>query len=188
LKPGYILAGGGMEIRKNVDGVIQAYKKLLESNNALHFIEKMPDLVIFGKLLPQLAPLTVDAEKLIQELDIAQQVKLLDLTPQVDMPALFKNALFFIYPSHYEGFGVPPLEAMSQGTPTIIGKTSSLPEVGGDSVLYCKPDDIHDIAMVMRNVLKNETLRQALATKGKDRAQKFSWDRFVEKILHIIES
>jgi glycosyltransferase involved in cell wall biosynthesis len=186
LKPGYIFAGGGMEIRKNVDGVIHAYKKLLESNKVLHFIKEMPELVIYGKLLPQLVPLTVDAEKLIKELDLTGHVKLLDLTPQADMPALFKSALFFVYPSRYEGFGVPPLEAMSQGTPAIIGKTSSLPEVGGDSALYCDPEDHKDIAMVMRNVLINSNLRATLARRGKERAKNFTWNNFVTKFLNVV--
>ena len=186
LKPGYILAGGGMEVRKNVDGVIHAYKKLVESNKVLHFIKEMPELVIYGKLLPQLVPLTVDAEKLIKELDLTQHVKLLDLTPQADMPALFKNALFFVYPSRYEGFGVPPLEAMSQGTPAIIGKTSSLPEVGGDSALYCDPEDHKDIAMVMRNVLINPNLHATLARRGKERAKNFAWHNFVTKFLNVV--
>ncbi|MFA6973544.1 MAG: glycosyltransferase family 1 protein [Parcubacteria group bacterium] len=186
LKPGYILAGGGMEIRKNVEGVIHAYKYLLEKNKTLHFIHELPPLVIYGKLLPQLAPLIIDAEKLVKELDLTAHVRLLNMTPQADMPALFHSAALFVYPSHYEGFGMPPLEAMNQGTPTIISKTSSLPEVGGDSVLYCNPDDHRDIAMVMRNVLINKNLHETLAKRGRERAQIFSWTKFTKKFLHVV--
>ena len=188
LKPGYILAGGGMEIRKNVEGVIRAYKYLVESNKTLHFIKEMPELVVYGKLLPQLAPLAVDAEKLLRELNLTQHVKLLNRTPQADMPALFEQALFFVYPSHYEGFGIPVLEAMNVGTAVIASKKSSLPEVGLDSILYCNPDDPKDIAMVMRNVLINPELRATLEARGRERAQYFSWEKFVTKVLNIIKS
>lgn len=188
LKPGYILAGGGMEVRKNVEGVIRAYKYLLESNKTLHFIKEMPALVIYGKLLPQLAPLALDAEKLLRELNMTAHVKLLDRTPQADMPALFEQALFFVYPSHYEGFGIPVLEAMSVGTAVIASKKSSLPEVGWDSILYCNPDDMKDIAMVMKNVLLNPELRATLMQRGKERAQHFSWEKFVTKALNVIKS
>jgi glycosyltransferase involved in cell wall biosynthesis len=185
LNSGYILAGGGMEVRKNVEGVIRAYKYLLESNKISHFIKEMPMLAIYGKLLPQLAPMAVDAEKLVKELNLTQHVRLLDKTPQEYMPALFSNALLFVYPSHYEGFGIPTLEAMNAGTAVVTSKNTSLPEVGLDSVLYCNPDDIKDIAMVIKNVLTNPELRAVLARRGKERAKYFSWDKFVNKFINI---
>lgn len=209
LKPGYILAGGGMEVRKNVEGVIRAYKFLhdkfrMEKNLPPHqlldrpyLVDKfnfgnwcggVPKLVIYGKLLPQLAPLTTDVEKLIKELNLTKEVRLLRETPQKDMPAIFQNAEMFVYPSRYEGFGLPVLEAMNQGTPVISSKTSSLPEVGSDAILYCNPDDIHDIAMVMRNVLLNKDLRETLSRRGKERAKEFSWDKFTKKIMNIAEN
>jgi glycosyltransferase involved in cell wall biosynthesis len=183
LKPGYILAGGGMEIRKNVESVFHAYKFMLERG----FADDLPPLVVFGKLLPQLS-LAFDAESFLKVLNLTKKVKLLDMVPQKDMPALYKNSSFFIYPSYYEGFGMPPLEAMNQGKPVIISKTSSLPEVGGDGVLYCQPDDIHDIAMVMKNVLSNRELREDLSRRAKMQAKKFSWEKFTKKVLNIIES
>jgi glycosyltransferase involved in cell wall biosynthesis len=186
LKPGYILAGGGYEARKNVAGVIQAYKLLLDKNKNQKFIHEIPKLVIYGKLLPELAPLATDAEKLVKELDLTKQVKLLDLVPQDHMPAIFSNSMMFIYPSHYEGFGMPPLEAMNMGVPTIVSKKSSLPEVGGDAVLYCNPDEIGDIAMVMKNVMLNKELRETLSRRAKEKAKQFSWDRFTGKIMRIV--
>jgi glycosyltransferase involved in cell wall biosynthesis len=184
LKPGYILAGGGMEARKNVEGVIRAYKFL---HDKFKLNEPLPKLIVYGKLLPQLAPLITDAEKLIRELNLTKFVKLLDAVPQEDLPALFKNAAMFLYPSFYEGFGLPILEAMSQGTPVIASKTSSLPEVGSDAILYCDPDDIRDIAMVMRNILFNQDLRETLSRRGKERAKEFSWEKFTKKIMNILK-
>lgn len=186
LTPGYIYTGGGLEVRKNTEGVIRAYKFLLDKNKNLHFTHEMPKLVISGKLLPELAPLVTDAEKLVKELNLTKQVKLLDFVKQEDLPAIYKNALMFVYPSNYEGFGMPVLEAMSQGVPTITAKTSSLPEVGGDSVLYSDPDDFHDIAMVMKNVLINKDLRETLSQRGKERSKNFSWEKFVKKLLNVI--
>lgn len=188
LKPGYIFAGGGLEKRKNIEGVIRAYKIILDRNKKQKFMRDFPKLSIYGKLMPRLAPLITDAEKLVKELDITRHVRLLDMVPQEDMPALFKSAGLFIYPSFYEGFGLPVLEAMSQGTPVITAKTSSLPEVGGDGVLYCNPEDIQEIASVMKNVLTNSEMREALSRRGKERSQNFSWNKFLEKILNIIHA
>ena len=183
LKAGYIYSGGGLEVRKNVESVVRAYKWLLERYSE---DEKFPKLVISGKLLPQLAPLVTDVEKLVQELGLKKQVAILGWVPQKDLPALYRNAGLFVYPSHYEGFGLPVLEAMSQGVPTVTSKTSSLPEVGSDSVLYCDPNDFKDVAMVMRNVLSNEHLQAALSLKGQERATHFSWEKFTQKMLNII--
>ncbi|MEI7425607.1 MAG: glycosyltransferase family 1 protein [Candidatus Moraniibacteriota bacterium] len=185
LNSGYIFAGGGMEIRKNIDGVIRAYKLLWEKNKNLSFISEMPKLVIYGKPLPNLS-LAIDAEKLVKELNLTKQIKFLGAVPQENLPALFKNALFFIYPSHYEGFGMPVLEAMSQGTPVITAKNSSLPEVGLDSVLYCHTDDTKEISLVMKKVLTDKHLRDTMSQRGRERSKFFSWDKFVNKFYASI--
>lgn len=188
LDPGYVLGGGGLEVRKNIEGLIRAYGFLLESNKKTHFVKDFPNLVISGKLMPELAPLITDAEKLVKELNLTQHVRLLDFVPQENLPALYKNASVFVYPSLYEGFGLPVLEAMNVGTPVITSKGSSLPEVGRDAVLYCNPEDVRDIEMVLRNVILHEHLREGLRQRGKERARNFSWEKFVEKLFRIIEN
>lgn len=187
LKPGYIFAGGGMELRKNIEGVIRAYKILLEKNKNLPFVESMPRLVVYGKLLPDLS-LATDAEKLVRELNLKKNVRFLGSVEQKDLPALFKNASFFIYPSHYEGFGLPVLEAMSQGTPVITAKNSSLPEIGLDATLYCHSNDTREIALVMKKVLSDRHLREILSQRGRERAKFFSWDKFMKKFYEAIEN
>ncbi|MDQ1284046.1 MAG: hypothetical protein QG620_394 [Patescibacteria group bacterium] len=184
LKPGYILAGGGYEIRKNVGNAVRAYKILLDKNKSLHFVSELPKLVIYGKILPSTLSLALDIKKLLQELNLTEHVKLLDTVPQKDMPALFSSASLFVYPSFYEGFGIPPLEAMNAGTPVIVSKISSLPEVCSDAALYCRADDPKDIAMVMKNILLNKDLRETLTRRGKERAKHFSWEKFTEKIIN----
>ena len=183
INAGYIYNGGGLEGRKNTESVLRAYKILLESYGHASWL---PKLVISGKLMPELSPLVCDVEALVKGLGLEKEVILLGYVNQKDLPAIYRNASVFVYPSLYEGFGLPVLEAMNQGVPVIASKTSSLPEVGGDSILYCNPKDVDDLAMVMKNVLRSSHLRVALSMKGKERAQHFSWDRFVEKIINII--
>ncbi len=183
LKPGYIYNGGGMDVRKNAESVLKAYKILYDKHGKAGWL---PELVISGKLMPQLAPLVTDAKKLVGELGLKKNVKLLDYVPQEDLPALYRNAVVFVYPSLYEGFGLPVLEAMNQGTPVITSKVSSLPEVGSDAVLYCDPKNTEDLEMVLKNLLNNKHLQAALSLKGKERASCFAWEKFVEKTMHII--
>jgi len=188
LKPGYLYCGGGLDKRKNIETLLQAYKMLLERNKNEHFLPEIPKLVISGKMMPQMAPLITDASKLVKEINLSKNVRLLDLVPQKFLPALYKNACLFIYPSLYEGFGLPVLEAMNQGTPVIAGKNSSLPEIGKDGILYCDPEDTQDLAMVIKNALLKKELREVVGKRGKERAAEFSWKKFVDKILNIIEN
>lgn len=188
LRPGYIFNAGGLETRKNVESVILAYHHLLERNKKESFLHDFPSLVIAGKLMPQLSPLVTDAEKIIKDLNLTSHVEPLDFVPQEDMPALYNQASVFVYPSKYEGFGLPVLEAMNQGVPVITAKTSSLPEVGGDGALYCNPNDYRDIAMVLKNALLNKNLRETLSRRGRERARYFSWEKFIRKTLNIISN
>lgn len=185
LFPGYIFAGGGYEKRKNIEKLLYAYRFLLDKNKKIRFCAEIPPLVIYGKLIPELFPLAIDAEKIIKELNLTQEVKLIGKVPEEDLPALYASAKMFVYPSFYEGFGLPVLEAMNLGIPVIASKKSSLPEVGGDSVIYCDPDDAQDIAMVMKNCLRNKNLRQEMSRRSKQRAEMFSMEKFSQKMVRI---
>ncbi len=188
IKRGYIYAGGGMEVRKNIEGVIRAYGLLLEKNKREHFLSYFPNLVVSGKLLPQLAPLITDAEKLVRELNLTAHVKLLDFVPQEDLPALYSAASVFVYPSFYEGFGLPILEAMNQNTPVVTSRNSSLEEVGGDAVQYCHSDSVSDIAGAVKNVLLNKEHKKELVRRGKERSKYFSWNKFTDKMLEYFSN
>lgn len=185
LKPGYIYTGGGLEKRKNIAILIRVYKQLLRRNRTSQLIEDFPLLVISGKLMPEMAPLITNVEKIVKEENLTSHVKLLDFVEQKYLPALYKNASVFVFPTLYEGFGLPVLEAMNQGTPVITSKNSSLPEVGQDGVLYCHSDDERELGQVIRNVLLNKDLRETLSRRGKERATYFSWEKFVGKFLNI---
>jgi len=101
--------------------------------------------------------------------------------------ALYENAACFVFPSLYEGFGLPPLEAMACRCPVIVSDTASLPEVCGDAALYCDPENPDDIAGKIRQVITDESLRQTLREKGLARAEQFTWEECARKTLAVIE-
>lgn len=187
IEAGYIYSGGGLETRKNADGTMRAYKLLSEQYLREGRSERLPQLVISGKLMPQLAPLITDVEKLARELGIEANVKILGYVPQEHLPALYANASMFVFPSRYEGFGLPVLEAMNIGTPVVTAKTSSLPEVCGEAVLYADPESDEDIAEKMRKLLEDRALHEQCIIRGRDRAKLFSWKKFTERALALMK-
>ena len=104
-----------------------------------------------------------------------------------DLMGLYRKAELFIYPSIYEGFGIPPLEAMACGCPVIVSRAASLPEVCGDAALYVNPHDIDDIKRAMSEILGNGELRQELILKGRERVKLFSWNDSAKRLLKIIQ-
>jgi glycosyltransferase involved in cell wall biosynthesis len=100
--------------------------------------------------------------------------------------ALYENAACFIFPSFYEGFGLPPLEAMHCGCPVIVSDRASLPEVCGDAAVYCDPDDPADIARQLRLVLTSSELRRELREAGFARARSFGWQRSAEQLNELL--
>ena len=97
----------------------------------------------------------------------------------------YSSAEVFVFPSLYEGFGLPPLEAMAQGTPVIVSNVSSLPEVVGNAAVMVHPDNIFDIARGIKRVLLDADTRDLLRQRGLEQVKKFSWDRSVERVLSI---
>jgi glycosyltransferase involved in cell wall biosynthesis len=103
-----------------------------------------------------------------------------------DLPALYNGATAFIYPSLYEGFGLPVLEAMSCGTPVITSNTTSLPEVAGDAGILVNPHNIEEIALAIKEILSDEQLRDNLRMKGLQRAQNFTWEKTALQVWHVL--
>lgn len=104
-----------------------------------------------------------------------------------DMPFIYNLADLFVYPSLYEGFGLPPLEAMACGCPVIASNSSSIPEVVGDAAILIDPYDIDDLAKRMYEVLTNDELREGMVSKGLDRAKQFSWEKSARETLNVCE-
>lgn len=161
----YILFLGTIEPRKNIINLIKAFDKFAkESTNY--------KLVIAGKLGWYYA----DIFQLINELSINEKVIFTGFIQEEDKPFLIAGAKIFIYPSIYEGFGIPVLEALSCGIPTITSNVSSLPEVAGDSALLINPLKIEDIFESMKKLLIDTPLYERLKTKSIEQAKKFSWE------------
>jgi glycosyltransferase involved in cell wall biosynthesis len=177
----YLYTGGGLEMRKDVDRTLRAYKRLIKRN------PDVPKLVVSGRLMPKLAPLIIDVEQVVRDLNLVSHVVIMDFVPQEDLPALYKGAMFFVYPSLYEGFGMPVLESMHMGTPVITTRDTSIYEVGGDAVMYVDHDD-EDLCNKMSELLRDGELRRKMSDDGKSRAQNFSWDNFVQRVFDVIDS
>lgn len=168
----YILVVGTREPRKNMDRVIEAFKSLKLDD---------VDLVIAGK--QGWGDMKINDEKWA-----IGNVKTLGYVPQEDLPALYSGATVFIYPSLYEGFGVPVLEAMSCGCPVITSNVSSLPEVGGEAAEYVDPLNTNDIAVKLLGTLKLPMDgRKKIIEKSLAQAGRFSWDRTAKETLKVYE-
>jgi glycosyltransferase involved in cell wall biosynthesis len=169
LKRPYILALGNIHPRKNLARLLAAYGCLRQSR------ESAPALVWAG--IPRW-----DSSELLAQARAAG-VLLPGFVAQADLPALYRQATMLVYPSLYEGFGLPPLEAMACGTPVVTSKTTSLPEVVGEAALTIDPTSVEEIAAVMARLLDDASLRRHLHQAGLARAAEFTWRRTAESIL-----
>lgn len=163
----YILFVGTIEPRKNLQTLIAAYDELLRTST------EKPHLVICGGR----GWLDSDVFKRVEELHIRDMIHFTGYVDDDDLPALYSSALVFVYPSLYEGFGLPPLEAMACGTPVITSNSSSLPEVVGKAGLTFDPRDVKLLARNLSNVLTDVSLRGHMRISGIEQAQRFSWAR-----------
>jgi glycosyltransferase involved in cell wall biosynthesis len=160
----YLLYVGRLEPRKNLPRLLAAYEHVLGRK------PEMPPLVLAGAPGWHWAGL----EKALQRL--GSRTIQLGYVPESDLPALYGGATIFIYPSMYEGFGIPVLEALSCGTPTITSNVSSMPEVVADAAELIDPHSTADIAAAMERLLTDAKRREELREKGLRRASAFSWD------------
>jgi glycosyltransferase involved in cell wall biosynthesis len=121
----------------------------------------------------------------IKELEMGNSVVLTGYVPEPDLPALYSGALCFVYPSYFEGFGLPPLEAMKCGAPVIVGNKTSLPEVVGDAGVQVDPFDVDEMASAIQRVITDSSLRAQLRVKGLERAKLFDWQETARQTLSV---
>lgn len=174
----FLLYVGAVHPRKNVGRLIEAYAQLKTSKGIPH------QLVIAGALRWQ-------ADKSIQTEALKKVKDDIVFTGRVndnELISLYQNCDLFVYPSLYEGFGLPVLEAMSQGAPVVTSNVSSLPEVAGDAAILINPEDTNDLAQGIWNILSNQELADQLREKGKKQANQFSWEYTAKKVLEVLES
>lgn len=177
----YILHVGGISPTKNVDRLLMAFKKLL----AMH--RKDLDLVIAGNLsfIPYRERLLSST---LKELDLIERVILPGPVPDEDLVLLYNGACLVAYPSLYEGFGLPPLEAMACGTPVVVSNTASIPEVVGNAGLYVNPCKVDEIVSAMQKILTNKSLREEMVGKGLERTKLFSWKKMAKETLAVYKN
>ncbi|HEV7376742.1 MAG TPA: glycosyltransferase family 1 protein [Pyrinomonadaceae bacterium] len=163
----YILAVGSIQPRKNLARLIKAYSALRRARPQAN----LPQLALVGKR----AWLYDETLRAIEESGIKDLTVLTGYVSESDLPALYTGALCFVYPSYFEGFGLPPLEAMQCGTPVIAGNRTSLPEVVGDAGLLVDPFDEDALAQALARMIDDSDFRAGLRVKGLERARNFSW-------------
>ncbi len=179
ITPPFILSVGLLQPRKNLPRVVDAYALLRE---------RRPDLphhlVIAGKVGWGVELLRERVRKIQCRLR-KSAVHFAGYVADEDLPALYSAADVFVYPSLYEGFGIPPLEAMACGTPVVTSNVSSLPEVVGDAALMVNPLDVEAITAAMEQILTDTTLRQTLTARGGKRAREFTWERMARQTVAV---
>lgn len=168
----YLLYTGVWRSHKNLLRLIKAFKKLSNPNKKLQ-------LVITGKKDPSYPEIPA----LIQELDLEKRVILTGFVSDEELIALTSGAMVFVFPSLYEGFGLPPLEAMQLEVPVVASNTSSIPEVCADAALYFDPNNVDDMAEKMTEIVQKETLQELLVEKGRENLKRFSWRKMATDIL-----
>lgn len=119
--------------------------------------------------------------------NVDEDIIFLGFVPDKDLPGLYKNALAYIFPSKYEGFGLPGLEAMAYGIPVLASHSSSLPEILGQAALYFNPDNLYDIIRAIKHI-RNKELREEFIQKGFVQVKKYSWQKLAEQTLEVYES
>lgn len=162
---GYVLTIGTLEPRKNLTRLFEAFSLLPAE------LRKRYPLVIAGKEGWHEKGL-IRAAQILEE---KGELRFLGFVPDADLPFLLNAAVAFAYPSIYEGFGLPVLEALASGTPTVASNATSIPEVAGDAALLHHPEDVFALKNHLLNILENKDLADVLIQKGFQQAQKFSW-------------
>ncbi len=170
----FILSVGTVQPRKNYQRLIQAFAQ----------IEPDYTLVIAGNRGWTFDSILAE----VQKLGLEQRVFFPNFVAEADLPALYSAASLFVYPSLYEGFGLPALEALACGAPVVASNRSALPEVVGQAGLLVDPLDVTAIAMAMSRVLADEALRQELGRAGRIQAAKFSWTDMATKLLNLYQT
>ncbi|KUJ57285.1 glycosyltransferase family 4 protein [Chryseobacterium aquaticum] len=173
----YFLSVGTLEPRKNVDHVIRTFLKVIKEN----------DINDLGLVLVGAKGWNYD--KIFSEYENALEFKdkiiITGRVPDEDLASLYSHAHSFYYLSLYEGFGLPPLEAMQCGVATVTSNTSSLPEVVGDAGIMLQPNDVESLCETMLNLYKNEELRSFYAQRGLERSKMFSWEKSANEHIEI---
>jgi len=171
----FVLFVSTIEPRKNVPTLLMAYRQLLDNYHA------DVNLVLAGEK----GWLFDEVFALVEKLGLKERVRFLGSVSPEELLGLYNAAHLLVHPAFYEGFGLPPLEAMACGTPIVVSNTSSLPEVVGDAALLVEPTDVDGMAVAIWRLISDEALRQRMIHRGLKRARRFSWKKAALETLEI---
>jgi glycosyltransferase involved in cell wall biosynthesis len=171
----FVLYAGNVKPHKNLERLIEAFN--IVRRRGLDHLK----LVLIGDEISKYASL----RRAVHRYQLHKYVRFLGYLPEETLAVMYRLAGVFVFPSLYEGFGLPPLEAMASGTPVVTSNASSLPEVAGDAALLVDPYDAGAIADGIYSVLTDEQLRASLRRKGLARAREFSWEASVRRVREI---
>ncbi|MBL8242462.1 MAG: glycosyltransferase family 4 protein [Bryobacterales bacterium] len=174
----YILYAGSVNPRKNVARIVEALA-LLRQDLVEHPRYKDLRLIIIGDQMSKFPGL----RRAVHQSRVNEVVRFLGFVKREELKVFYQSAEAFVFPSLYEGFGLPPLEAMSLGTPVVTSGVSALPEVVGDAAMIVKPENVFDIARGIREVLLDERLRADLIVRGHAQVKRFSWYDTARQVL-----
>ena len=175
LSHSYLLYVGNIKPHKNLERLIEAFHLVRQQGRS------ELELIIIGDEISKLQSL----RRAVHKYDIHRHVRFLGYVPDKTLAVLYRLAALFVFPSLYEGFGLPPLEAMASGTPVVTSNVSSLPEVVGDAALLVDPYDPESIADGILAVLRSTHLRSDLSRRGLERVKAFSWERSAQRVREI---
>jgi glycosyltransferase involved in cell wall biosynthesis len=178
----FLLYAGRISPHKNLVRIIEAFSAL---KGELEKEGKFPDLklIIIGDELSK----HPDLRRTVIRSAVQNDVRFMGFVPIEMLRVFYDAAKIFVFPSLYEGFGLPPLEAMAHGTPVVTSNTSSLPEVVGNAAVLVNPENVFEIMRALHKVLLDQVVREKLKQRCHDQAQKFSWDTSARQILKIYE-
>jgi glycosyltransferase involved in cell wall biosynthesis len=176
----FLLYAGNIRRQKNVPRLVEAFA-VVRAGLAEHPVYKDLRLIIIGDEIHRYPAV----RHAIIKSRVEDAVRFMGFVPFDTLRCFYEAAAAFVFPSLYEGFGLPPLEAMASGTAVVASNVSSLPEVVGDAAMLVNPENVFDIARGIREVLLDDGLRQCLIHKGRDQAARFSWERTAREVLEI---
>ncbi len=175
LSKNFLLYTGVWREHKNLVRLLQAFSEVQKS-------QKDIQLVITGRRDPHYP----EVLQTVKDLQLEKAVQFVGLVDFSDLQKLYSAATAYVFPSLYEGFGIPPLEAMAAGTPAIVSNSSAIPEVCGDAVEYFDPENIEEMTEKISFILNDDNRRKELIANGFKRIKKFSWDKSAEETLNIL--
>ncbi|MHB9031614.1 MAG: glycosyltransferase family 4 protein [Anaerolineae bacterium] len=174
----YLVYLGGFDRRKQVPELLEAFSAIQGQIPGIQ-------LVVAGRLPKQDNAFTPDPQRIVRELGLGSRVQFLGEVSETDKPAIYSGAVALVFPSLYEGFGLPVLEALACGTPAVVCTGSSLEEVAGEGALYAPPQDQLALQNAILRISQQTSLRDQLGQSGKAHARRFSWDMSARKTLEV---